>query len=66
MSGAKMGVGYRRNEYGFPVLERDECETTYPQCMAQTMMAHKVTGAIMGLIFALGAIGWLWTFVLSR
>jgi hypothetical protein len=35
------------------------------QSSVETMMAHKVTGAIMGLIFALGFIGWLYTFVVS-
>ena len=72
MSGAKVGFGDQRNEYGYPVLESDDEETTYRRGMsgdhgwrspAQAMMAHKVTGVIMGLIFALGLIGWLWTFV---
>jgi hypothetical protein len=66
MSGASGGLTYRRNEYGYPVLESEHRETMHQRFPAQAMMAHKVTGAIMGLLFALGAIGWFWTFVLSR
>jgi hypothetical protein len=66
MSQPNGGLTYRRNDYGYPVLESHDWETTHQRFPAQAMMAHKVTGVIMGLIFALGAIGWLWTFVLSR
>lgn len=66
MSQPNGGLTYRRNEYGYPVLESHDWEATHQRFPAQAMMAHKVTGAIMGLLFALGAIGWLWTFVLSH
>jgi hypothetical protein len=29
------------------------------------MMVHKFTGVIMGFMFALGFIGWAWTFLVS-
>jgi hypothetical protein len=66
MSEPSGGFTYRRNEYGYPVLESHDWETMYQRLPAQTMLAHRVTGAIMGVLFALGAIGWVWTFVLSR
>ena len=66
MAESNGGLTYRRNEYGYPVLESNDWEKMYRRLPAQTMLAHRVTGAIMGLIFALGAVGWLWTFVLSR
>lgn len=72
MSSAKVVITHRRNDYGFPVREGDHWETSHRLlvCDEQSafglpaMMAHKVTGAIMGLVFALGFIGWAWTFVL--
>jgi hypothetical protein len=70
MSSAKMVITHRRNDYGFPVREGDHWETSYRRVCGEqpaglpTMMAHKVTGAIMGLVFALGFIGWVWTIVL--
>jgi hypothetical protein len=71
MSSAKVVITHRRNDYGFPVREGDHWETSYRRLVfaeqsagLPAMMAHKVTGAIMGLMFALGFIGWVWTIVL--
>lgn len=72
MSSAKVVITHRRNDYGFPVREGDHWETLYRRlvCDEQSasglpaMMAHKVTGAVIGLMLALGFIGWVWTFVL--
>ena len=64
MSGAKVVITHRRNDYGFPLREGDHWETSYRRLVFdEAMMAHKVTGAIMGLMLALGFIGWLWTIV---
>jgi hypothetical protein len=70
MSSAKMVITHRRNDYGFPVREGDHWETSYRRlvfseqsAVLQAMKAHRVTGAIMGLVFALGFIGWVWSFV---
>jgi hypothetical protein len=64
MSKANGVLVYRRNEYGYPVLESRHGDAG--RSVVQAMLAHKATGAIIGLMFALGATGWLWTFVLSH
>jgi hypothetical protein len=35
------------------------------QPLLAAMMAHRVTGALIGIIGALGFIGWVWTFVVA-
>ena len=70
----KVGITFQRNEYGYPVIEGDDRQTAYRRLMSDehglrslvaAMMAHKVTGAAMGLMFALGFVGWAWTFLVS-
>jgi hypothetical protein len=72
MSSAKAVITHRRNDYGFPVREEDHWETSYQRLVCDEQSAsglpattaHKVSGAIVGLMFALGFIGWVWTIVL--